>query len=496
MLMTASAEFVNLCQSQVALLTQGLGASLAVVYLTEDLTDALNAKLIPVVAHPEVAATWELTQLLSLFSEAWGTANLPLRLLPGATSSRRAGSDRPDPEQNQARLSNTLGNSGFANPEFTNPDRPPEAAASVHPDPPTPRQIALPLVHEGVVMGLLVTARSDRPWADPEQVQIDRIARTLAIACLLDQRGQWLQHNLQQQEVLLEQQRDIFDNLLHQLRNPLTALRTFGKLLLKRLRPGDANGELAEGILRESDRLQELLQQLDLAIDLNPMERLPQTAHPTENPAAWQTHLQSELRATLLDSELSPPPHPKPMLLPGAGADMHLEPHPVLEVLTPVLSSAGAIAQDRQLTLHVDIPADLPAVLIDTRALREVMSNLIDNALKYTPTNGMIWLRVARQLNAEGNSGQAIAIADTGPGISANDREHLFERHYRGAQAATDIPGTGLGLAIARELVLQMHGSIEVFSPSQPSDMPDTLSSEQTGLVPCGTVVVVWLPEA
>ncbi|NET51329.1 MAG: sensor histidine kinase, partial [Merismopedia sp. SIO2A8] len=61
----------------------------------------------------------------------------------------------------------------------------------------------------------------------------------------------------------------------------------------------------------------------------------------------------------------------------------------------------------------------------------------------------------------------AITISDTGPGIPPQDLEHLFERHYRGVQASTEIPGSGLGLAIAKELIEQMHGQIEVFSPAQ-----------------------------
>jgi signal transduction histidine kinase len=83
----------------------------------------------------------------------------------------------------------------------------------------------------------------------------------------MDQRRAWFDQQLTQQRRLQAQQRDMLDDLLHQFRNPLTALRTFGKLLLKRLRPGDKNQEVASSIVRESDRLQELLQQFDAALD-------------------------------------------------------------------------------------------------------------------------------------------------------------------------------------------------------------------------------------
>ena len=86
----------------------------------------------------------------------------------------------------------------------------------------------------------------------------------------------------------------------------------------------------------------------------------------------------------------------------------------------------------------------------------------------------------------------AVAVSDTGFGITPQDLEHLFERHYRGEKANTEIPGTGLGLAIARDLVRQMQGEIEVFSPLNPEWLP----SAAAPLYPTdrGTTFVLWLP--
>jgi signal transduction histidine kinase len=69
----------------------------------------------------------------------------------------------------------------------------------------------------------------------------------------LDQRREWFEQQLSQQQRLQAKQRDLLDNLLHQFRNPLTALRTFGKLLLKRLTLGDSNRAVADNIVRESE---------------------------------------------------------------------------------------------------------------------------------------------------------------------------------------------------------------------------------------------------
>lgn len=111
----------------------------------------------------------------------------------------------------------------------------------------------------------------------------------------------------------------------------------------------------------------------------------------------------------------------------------------------------------------------------------EVLSNIIDNALKYTPAGGKILVQCGQQ---QGNF-QAIAITDTGPGIPPEDLEHLGERHYRGVQAQTAIPGTGLGIAIAKQLIAEMQGNIEVFSPAI-----DSIITSPHGP---GTTVIIWL---
>ncbi|NEP58085.1 MAG: sensor histidine kinase [Symploca sp. SIO2G7] len=376
------------------------------------------------------------------------------------------------------------------------------------------RQIILPLMHEGVVMGFLVTGREDRAWNQEEQATIERIAQTLAIAYIIDQRRAWSEQRLTQLRSLQARQRDLLHNLLHQFRNPLTAIRTFGKLLLKRLLPEDKNYKVASSIVQESDRLQDLLQQFNACIDMSQV--------PLALPAATVTD--------------TPPLPESNSLLPGI--DLTLESFALETVLEPLLVAARAIAQERQLDLQADIATNLPLIQANIKALREVLNNLIDNALKYTPEGGKIDIRVSIEskqsvgegkkelADAEtrdapdaenGNSTSyfvhpyqenypslhfstfplsvdeaiAIIISDTGPGINSQDREHLFERHYRGVQALTAIPGTGLGLAIAKELVEQMRGKIEVFSPAQ--QFWTATNNEQT-FQGQGTTFVVWLP--
>lgn len=405
MLMPASSEFVDLCRSQTTLLTQGLGASSSSIYLTEEFRDGTPINLIPVVVYPEEPGPWQ--------------APVPLPPSQGSI---------PTAQSAEAI------------------DRTSELPASLLKQ----QRLVLPLMDQETVLGLLVVSREDRQWNELEQVQLKQIANTLAIARVLDQRHQWLAHSRHHQWLLQAQQHDTLADLLHQFRNPLTTLRTLGKLLLRRLTPGDANREIATSVVRESEHLEELLQQFDTAIDWGEVELT----------SGWVStkQLGGQAETLSLPSQLLPADM--------VGGELPLEACAVAQILEPLLVSASAIAQERSLVLSADIPYGLLPVQANAKALREVLHNLIDNALKYTPAGGEVLIQVWREpLAALGH--QMIAIHDTGPGIPSNDLNHVFERHYRGAQAQTDIPGTGLGLAIAKALVQQMHGDIQAFSPAQ-----------------------------
>jgi two-component system phosphate regulon sensor histidine kinase PhoR len=112
------------------------------------------------------------------------------------------------------------------------------------------------------------------------------------------------------------------------------------------------------------------------------------------------------------------------------------------------------------LTLQTEIPKAAVPVLGDRLALEQAISNLLDNALKYTPEGGSVWLRVRRE------AGYAIAeVEDTGIGIEPKDRERIFERFYRVDKARSrEVGGTGLGLSIVKHVLLSHGGSVQVES--------------------------------
>lgn len=455
MLMPTSSEFVTLCQAQVDLLTRSLGAALSVVYVTEELVEKKETKLIPIVAYPEAGVIWQEKRSLSLLPDELQEMNAKRRLPSAGGENEETLLEWAKDEEKSDR--------GEGKENLLSQQR----------------QIVFPLIHEEVVMGLLVTSRGDRAWNEEERSQIEEIAQTIAIACILDQRSQWLEHRYTEQQRLQAQQNDLLHNLLHQLRNPLTALRTFGKLLVKRLGLDEKNREFANSILRESDRIQDLLQQFDRVIELTDDVNEAQKEEVagdllTLSPVELQVEIDKEknVRQPLL-------------LLPESG----LMEIPVLsacslvEVLDSVLAAAFAIAQERNLTFTAQIPDDLPKIKGDTKALTEVLSNIVDNALKYTPNGGKIFVEINQKNTSDGKF-LGVAVSDNGPGIPEQDLKGLFARGFRGVQAKTDIPGTGLGLAIAQKLVQQMQGEIEVFSPAK-----------HPKIKPKGTTFIVWLQE-
>jgi signal transduction histidine kinase len=134
--------------------------------------------------------------------------------------------------------------------------------------------------------------------------------------------------------------------------------------------------------------------------------------------------------------------------------------------LAPIVEQVGlALAPlaraERSVTVSVEnIPAALWAVG-DPDRLAQVLTNLVRNAINYTPEGGVVSVRV----NDGSFEHVQIAVSDTGPGISAKDLEHIFERFYRAdSSRARDTGGFGLGLSIARELLEAMGGSLSATS--------------------------------
>jgi len=126
---------------------------------------------------------------------------------------------------------------------------------------------------------------------------------------------------------------------------------------------------------------------------------------------------------------------------------------PLAEPLGAALSTVRARAEARGVALEHALPPDLPALDADATAVEQVLTNLLDNAVKYTPEGGRVRVRAATERGMV-----RVEVEDTGPGIAAEHLPRLFERFYRVDPARSRaLGGTGLGLAIVKHLV-QAHG--------------------------------------
>ena len=139
-------------------------------------------------------------------------------------------------------------------------------------------------------------------------------------------------------------------------------------------------------------------------------------------------------------------------------ANRAIELAPIVEQV--VLALAPLARQERKVTVTLEkIPAGLWAEG-DSDRLTQVLTNLVRNAINYTPEGGVVSIRLTG-----GTDRVQIAVSDTGLGISAEDLEHVFERFYRADSSRTrDTGGFGLGLSIAREFVEAMGGSLSATS--------------------------------
>ena len=203
---------------------------------------------------------------------------------------------------------------------------------------------------------------------------------------------------------------DFLAAMSHDFRSPLTVVRGAVELLLGE-RPGAltvGQRELAESAERNVLRLEEFTE------DLLEMARLEQ----------------------------------------GAVA---LEPEDldVRTLLTEIVADHQILAKQRRQWFALDAPSDVMKVSADRGRLRQALSNLVGNAIKYAPTGTPINVRAERQ-----NGLFRIAVSDHGPGIPAEERGHMFEKFFRG-RGVGSTPGAGLGLSIARSLVVLHGGTLD-----------------------------------
>lgn len=143
------------------------------------------------------------------------------------------------------------------------------------------------------------------------------------------------------------------------------------------------------------------------------------------------------------------------------GVALQLEPLSLGDEVRSLEGTIRALAHRGDLAARIDVDPDLPAVNADRERVRQILQNLVSNAVKYTPAGGSMWLRA----HASGDAVE-LSVGDTGVGIPAEALDQIFEPFYRveGATPSQAQPRTGLGLSIVKRLVEAQGGEIRVES--------------------------------
>jgi PAS domain S-box-containing protein len=142
-----------------------------------------------------------------------------------------------------------------------------------------------------------------------------------------------------------------------------------------------------------------------------------------------------------------------------AGFDTQKEVVPLEGIIRDTLETLGGQISDKKMNLHLNLPMDIPQMRGNPIRLRQMLDNLIGNAIKYTPEGGEITIDVEAQ-----NDQVILRISDTGPGIPPADQPHIFEKFYRASNVPKGVAGSGLGLAIVKSIVDNHQGRIWVDS--------------------------------
>jgi signal transduction histidine kinase len=214
-------------------------------------------------------------------------------------------------------------------------------------------------------------------------------------------------------ESLERLRRDLVANVSHELKTPISALRAHLENLLDGVEEPDP--ETLQVMLAQSERLGRLVDEL---LDLS---RLESGDVPLDRGSV----------------ELAP-------------------------LVAEVLSEIEVARPERGVRLADAVPKDIPPVFADRERVHQVLFNLLDNAVRFTPEGGRVTVSASRH-----NGSVDVAVADTGPGIAPEDLPRVFERFYRVDESRSrDDGGTGIGLAIARSVV-EAHGGT-IWAESEP----------------------------
>jgi signal transduction histidine kinase len=278
----------------------------------------------------------------------------------------------------------------------------------------------LPLIARGQLIGVLTLLRTNRKFDVDDLGFAEDLGRLAALALDNSQLLEAVRSSLRSRE-------EMMGVVSHDLRNPVAAVKMLSRAVLN---AGDGD---VDGAKENLALIAEAAEQMDLLIrDLLDVTRID----------VGQLQLAPEV----------------------------VEPS---ELLDEALRTLRPLVDDRRIKLDVTVDKDLPKVRADTERVQQVISNLVGNAIKFTPSGGQITIAARRN-----GSDVIFSVADSGSGIAEDQLPKVFDRYWQSTR--TDRQGAGLGLAIAKGIVEAHGGEIRIESkPGQGTRVEFSLPSER-----------------
>ncbi|MET4621980.1 two-component system phosphate regulon sensor histidine kinase PhoR [Arthrobacter sp. 2762] len=274
--------------------------------------------------------------------------------------------------------------------------------------------VLLPVGEGGSALGiiLLTTVEERHDWTRPEIALMQHVAGNVAHGLIQGHLISAQQRVLHQLRQLDKAKTDFLATVNHELRTPLTSITAY----LDMIRDG-SGGPVPEGIskmldviARNSDRLRRLIEDM--------------------------------LTVSMQD-----------------GSNLDLKPVDIAKLLQVVVATLRPLAESRHVAVSFTEGTEDVEVTADEAKLEQVFTNIVANAIKFTPEGGRVGITSSMFASADGGRAALVKVADTGLGIPEHDLPHIFTRFYRASNAtAAAVPGSGLGLAIAHDIISRHMG--------------------------------------
>ncbi|MCF7804692.1 MAG: HAMP domain-containing histidine kinase [Candidatus Marinimicrobia bacterium] len=263
--------------------------------------------------------------------------------------------------------------------------------------------------------GMTSTVQQFREGDYDQRIKVDSNDEVGQLGEAFNQMADTIVENMEELQQTDRLRRELIANVSHDLRSPLASMQGY-----------------LETIMMKEDSLSEEEKLTYLKIILNNTESLNNLVH-------------GLFELSKLDArQIEPEP----------------EPFSVTELVQDVVMKFQKSAEDSGVKLTSHLPGDIQLVYADIGMIERALSNLIDNAIHYTPEDGRVEVVVTPV-----DDSVEIQVADTGQGIESEDLPHIFDRFYRGDKSRTGhSESTGLGLAIAQKIIELHEGTIEVES--------------------------------